>query len=234
METNLQRVLLLDIDGTLMDSGNEGLICLSRAMEDVFGQRGPIETYSMSGKTDWQIIAHLMAEAGLDEEKITTSLPAAFEAYVKHVEIAAPTLDMKILPGVADLMSRISNNPKFILGLVTGNVSGSVPHKLQAVGIDPSIFIFGAYGDDHPNRNQLPALALHRLEQQLGVSIPPESVLVIGDTPADIDCARHTGLKALGVATGDYSYDDLASHNPDYLLEDLSDVEAVMDILNTY
>lgn len=234
MDKNIQRILLLDIDGTLMDSGNEGLICLSRAMEDVFGQKGPIESYSMSGKTDWQIISHLMGETGLAKEEIDASLPSVFTAYANHVEVAAPFIEMKLLPGVIELMEKITNNPNFILGLVTGNVRESVPHKLQAVGIDPSAFVFGAFGDDHIDRNQLPSLALHRLEQQLGTSVPPETVLVIGDTPFDIDCARHTGLKVLGVATGDYSTQELASHKPDFLLDDLSDTNAVMDILCNY
>ncbi len=234
METNSHRVLLWDIDGTLMDSGMEGLICLSRAMEDVFSEIGPIKSYRLGGRTDWQIITHVMSEAGLDPDVIKTSLPTVFDAYARHVEIAAPFFEMQILPGVAELMKNITSNPDFILGLVTGNVQKAVPHKLAAVGIDPSAFIFGAFGDDHIDRNQLPPLALHRLEQQLGISVAPESVLVIGDTPFDIECARHTGLKVLGVATGDYSYDELAAHHPDYLLNDLSDIDSTMDILANF
>jgi phosphoglycolate phosphatase len=138
------------------------------------------------------------------------------------------------LPGVLDLVAQLAADPHFILGLVTGNVRAAVPHKLRAVGLDPGAFTFGAFGSEHHDRNQLPALALNRLEQQLGASIPPQSALVIGDTPHDIACARQSGLRVLCVATGTYPRHTLAPHNPDYLLDDLADTQGVMEILGCF
>ena len=234
MHENNRRTLLFDIDGTLMDSANEGRVCLQRALEDVYGVTGPIETYDMAGKTDWHIINDLMGMAGLDSRSIEARRPAAFSAYARHVEIAAPSFKMQALPGVPDLLAHLSDDPSFVLGLVTGNVREAAPHKLRAVGIDPGIFTFGAFGSEHLDRNRLPALALYRLGQQLGSPVPPESALVIGDTPRDIACARHTGLQVLCVATGTFSRDELKPHKPDYLLDDLSDIGAVMEILQCF
>ena len=234
MHKNSQRVLLFDIDGTLLDPAGEGRVCLRRALDDVFSVTGAVDTYDMAGKTDWQIVTDVMSAAGLDAETITASLPAVFAAYARHVEIAAPSFNMRALPGVLDLVSQLSADPRFILGLVTGNVREAVPHKLQAVGLDPGVFTFGAFGSEHIDRNQLPTLALYRLEQQLGAPVPPETALVIGDTPHDIACARHSGLRVLCIATGTYPRHALAPHNPDYLLEDLADTKGVIEILRNF
>lgn len=234
MHKNTHRILLFDIDGTLIDPAGEGAICLRRALEDVYGCSGPIETYDMAGKTDWQIITDLMRQAGLDEAEIELSRQAAFDAYARHVEIAAPNLRMRLLPGVVDLLTQLLDDSRFLLGLVTGNVRAAVPHKLRAAGLDPGIFTFGSFGSEHLDRNQLPALALYRLEQQLAAPVALESALVIGDTPHDIACARHTGVRVLCVATGTYSRQALAYHNPDFLLNDLADTAGVLDILNNF
>ncbi len=234
MHKNSHRILLFDIDGTLIDPAGEGALCLRRALEDVYGRSGPVETYDMAGKTDWRILTDVMRLAGLDEADIESARADAFDAYARHVEAAAPTLKMRVLPGVMDLLAQLTADPRFLLGLVTGNVREAVPFKLRAAGLDPGIFTFGAFGSEHMDRNQLPALALYRLGQQLGFSVPPESVLVIGDTPYDIACARHTGVQVLCVASGTYPRQALAGHQPDFLLDDLGDVERVMEILNLY
>jgi len=230
MEEKNKRVLLFDIDGTLLDSKGEGRTCFRRALTDIYGLTGPIGTHGMAGKTDWQILTELMQMAGLDLEKIEARRVEAFAAYSHHVEMAAPTFQMRLLPGVAALMEQLKDNPRFILGLVTGNVREAVPHKLRAVGLDPDLFAFGAYGSEHQDRNTLPNLALYRLGQMMGSPIPPDSALVIGDTPLDIACARHAGTKILSVATGNYDRGALEEHKPDYLLDDLAETEAVMKI----
>ena len=231
MRENHTKVLLFDIDGTLLDPAGEGGICLRRALEDVYGISGPVESYDMAGKTDWRIVTDLMEMAGLDAETIESSRPAVFAAYARHIEAAAPTFNMRLLPGVPDLLDKLAGDPGFTLGLVTGNVREAVPFKLRSVGLDPGLFSFGAFGSEHIDRNRLPAMALYRLEQHLGFPVEPETVLVIGDTPHDIACARYAGVQVLCVATGSYSRQSLASHNPDYLLDDLADVGAVMDVL---
>lgn len=228
------RILLFDIDGTLLNPANEGRTCLSQALIEVFGTAGPIESYPMAGMTDWQIVTDLMIGAGILPERIEADREAAFAAYARVVAAAESTLKMTLLPGVPSLLAALSQQPEFILGLVTGNIREAVPHKLRMVGIEPSQFTFGAYGSERPNRNDLPGLALARLEEQLGGSINREHVLVIGDTSRDIDCARHAGVKVLVVATGHSSVEELADHQPDYVLEDLADTEAVLRIFQSF
>lgn len=234
MTVEIPRILLFDIDGTLLDPVGEGKVLMRRAMEDVFGTSGEIDAYDMSGKVDWQIVTDLMLQAGISPDSVEEKRGDFFAAYARHVEASAPTLKMHLLPGVAELLERLSGDKKYLLGLVTGNVREAVPHKLLAAGIDPALFRFGAFGSEHPDRNLLPALALSRLEQALGLTIPRERVLVIGDTPRDIECAHHTGVKVLCVATGRYSVEALCEFEPDYLLEDLTDTDAVMSILREF
>lgn len=234
MITDTTRILLFDIDGTLLGSGEKVKILMCRALEDIFGNAGQVDSYEMSGKTDWQIVTDLMLQAGIAPEVVEEKRQATFAALARHMEAAAPTLEIRLLPGVAQLLEHLSGRSDFILGLVTGNVREAVPYKLLAAGIDPALFRFGAFGSEHPDRNLLPALALSRLEQVLGLGIPKEKALVIGDTPRDIECARFTGLKVLCVATGRYDRQVLAEHHPDYLLDDLSDTEAVLAILQQY
>jgi phosphoglycolate phosphatase len=229
-----QRALLFDIDGTLLNPNKEGRTYFGRALVEVFGETGPIDDFDMAGKTDWQIVTELMTQAGFDPELVAVKREAAFTAYARHVEIAAPTFSMAVLPGVLHLLEMLSEQPEYILGLVTGNVKEAVPHKLKAVGIDPRQFSFGAFGSEHPDRNALPGLAISRLEIALGKKINLKRVLVIGDTPRDIACARHAGVKVLCVATGHFSRAELASHAPDFLLDDLTDAEAVLEILQGF
>ncbi|MEA3327586.1 MAG: HAD hydrolase-like protein [Chloroflexota bacterium] len=234
MRANEKRILLFDIDGTLLDPHGEGHTCMRRALIEVYGVAGPMETYDMAGKTDWQIITDLMRLAGVDEATIDNKLLESFQAYARHVEKAAQSFYMQLLPGVSDLLNCLMDDPRFILGLVTGNVRESVPHKLRAVGLVPTTFRFGAYGSENINRNLLPSLALERLERILSAPVARESVLVIGDTPHDVACARHAGVKVLCVATGNFDRETLAGCSPDYLLDDLNDTETVLRILNQF
>jgi phosphoglycolate phosphatase len=229
-----KRVLLFDIDGTLLDLQGEGRRFMRQALLAVFGVAGPIDSYDMSGKTDWQIVTDLMCLAGVDSQVIEDNLEAAFAAYAREVARAVPGLQVRALPGMIALLDRLKNESVFQMGLLTGNVREAVPYKLRAAGIDPAIFRFGVFGSEHRDRNNLPFLALERLAKLQDAPVHPNSVLVIGDTPRDIDCARHAGMKVLSLATGLYDRDVLARHQPDYLLDDLTVIDTVMEIFNHF
>jgi phosphoglycolate phosphatase-like HAD superfamily hydrolase len=231
MDNASKKILLFDIDGTLLEPAGIGRICCQRALEDVLESSISTDHVEMAGRTDWGIVNDLLAHAGLDQAQIDENREKVFNALSRHISAAAPTSRMHILPGVLPLLDRLANDQGFILGLVTGNVQQTVVHKLEAVGIDPGLFTFGAFGDEHQDRNKLPALALYRLSQILGSQVPTEKAIVIGDTPHDIACARHVGVKVLCVATGVYDSQSLAEYAPDYLLPDFSDTDAVMEIL---
>jgi len=234
MTADNHRVLLFDIDCTLLNPAGEGRIYLSQALEEVFGTAGPIADFPMAGKTDWQIVTELMTLVGISPKQIDAGREAAFAAYARLIAEAAPILKMTVLPGVQTLLGALSQQLEFALGLVTGNVREAVPYKLRAVGIDPAQFTFGAYGSDRLHRNDLPGLAITRLEAKLGRTIDRVHVLVIGDTSRDIDCARHAGAKVLAVATGHSPVEELEKSSPDYVLENLTDTEALLQILHSY
>jgi phosphoglycolate phosphatase-like HAD superfamily hydrolase len=234
MDINSHKVLLFDIDGTLLEPAGIGRLCCQRALEDVLGFSVPTDGIAFAGRTDWGIVNDLLVHAGLEKPEVEANRDKVFDALARHIAAAAPSSKMHILPGVMSLLDHLEKDSRFILGLVTGNVQKAVIHKLQAVGIDPGWFTFGAFGDEHIDRNTLPALALYRLSQMIGAQVPPERALVIGDTPHDITCAQHAGLKVLSVATGLFTMQDLAALAPDFLLEDLSDTPKVVEILEKF
>lgn len=234
MDMENKRILLFDIDGTLLDMQGEGRRLMCRALRQVFGVAGPSGAYDMSGKTDWQIVVDLMTLAGIEPQIVEAGLRDVFAVYSRLVAHKLSGLQICPLPGVLPLLERLKMLPVFELGLLTGNVREAVPPKLRAAGIDPMIFCFGAFGSENIDRNRLPFLALERLAALRNAPADSNSVLVIGDTPLDIACARHAGMKVLSLATGRYDREALARHHPDFLLDDLADLDAVMAILNRF
>jgi phosphoglycolate phosphatase-like HAD superfamily hydrolase len=229
-----KRVLLFDVDGTLLDPKDSCPRFLKQAIKEVFGISISMDGFVVAGKTDWQILTEVMRMAGFSDEEINAKRSAEFAAYARIYALQGKDAGMAVLPGVDTLLDRLVGHPEFALGLVTGNIHDIVPYKLRAAGLDPSVFAFGAFGDDHIDRNRLPEIALERFVKIQGEPIDIGNVLVIGDTPRDIACARNYGLKVMCVATGQYSYPDLASQHPDFLLADLTDTDRVMAILSSF
>ena len=234
MQMTPKRVLLFDIDGTLLDPKDSCPRFLEQAVREVFGISISMDGFVVAGKTDWQILTEVMRLAGLSDGEINAKRSAEFAAYARIYAVQGKDVGMVALPGVNALLDRLVGHPEFALGLVTGNIHNIVPYKLRSAGLDPSVFAFGAFGDDHMDRNRLPGIALERYKEMQGSQVKKENVLVIGDTQRDIACARNYGLKAMCVATGQYSYLDLAGHHPDYLLEDLADTDRVMEIFSRF
>ena len=223
------RVVLFDIDGTILWTDGAGRRAVHRALEDVFG--APVTTgHEFDGKTDPQIVRELMQLAGVAHHDIDGRLPHALERYVEllHAELGALDQRDKVLPGIRDLLDALEARDDVLLGLLTGNVRPGAVAKLTAVGIDANRFRVGAFGSDHADRPELPAIARERAEALLGRQIPGSDVVVIGDTPADMGCGRAIGARAIGVATGRYSADDLRACGAAAVFDDLSDTGAVI------
>jgi phosphoglycolate phosphatase-like HAD superfamily hydrolase len=220
---------LFDIDGTLLWTDGAGRRAISRALVDVFGTRGPRD-YWFDGKTDRQIVRDLMRLDGHDDQVITNRMQATLERYVTflHEELADPAHEARPLDGVTALLDALEARDDVILGLLTGNVEPGAAAKLRAVGIDPGRFVVGAFGSDHELRGELPAIARERVARRLGVDLPGDAFVVIGDTPADIQCGRGIGARAIGVATGRFGVDELRSHAPAHVFPDLTDTGAVV------
>jgi phosphoglycolate phosphatase-like HAD superfamily hydrolase len=226
------KLVLFDIDGTLLLSDGAGRRAIMRALREVYGATGPTD-YHFDGKTDPQIVRELMRLAGLDDARIDADMASLFERYVEclHEELRAPGHRPYALPGVPALLDALEDEADVTLGLLTGNLRRGAEAKLTAVGLDTGRFRVGAYGSDHERRPELPAVALARARSELGMDLHGSHVVVIGDTPADLTCGNGVGARAIGVATGRFSIADLSEHDPLAVFENLADTVAVVDAI---
>jgi phosphoglycolate phosphatase len=229
------KLVLFDIDGTILLTAGAGKRAIHRALREVYGATGP-EDHRFDGKTDPQIVRELMRIVGHEDDHIDSRMSELLARYVGylHEELGATPDAVRVMPGIHELLDALDQRDDVVLGLLTGNLVDGARAKLTAAGIDPSRFVVGAYGSDHETRSQLPAVALARARRELGFDIEGPDVVVIGDTPADLSCGRGIGARAIGVATGHYTVDDLASHQPAAVFRDLSSTAEVVDaILST-
>lgn len=225
------RLFLFDVDGTLVSARGAGRRAIGRALEAVYGATGPIATYDFRGKTDPQIIFDLMGTAGLPASLVEERLASFYDRYLQDLsdEIRRGG-GVALMPGVAELVRRLGARADAVLGLLTGNIEAGAKIKLEPTGLLPH-FRVGAYGSDAADRARLPAVAARRAETLAGLTISPERVVIIGDTPLDIACARAFGARAVSVATGGHRVEELAAHAPDLLFADFADVGAVLAAL---
>jgi len=223
------RLVLFDIDGTLLSSDGAGRRAMEGALSRVFGSTGDA-SYRYDGKTDMQIVRELMRGQGHADDAIDARLPDVVSHYLTRLrdELATGARHVRRLPGVAELLDALERRRDVVLGLLTGNVAEGAAAKLGAAGIDIARFRVNAFGSDHEHRPRLPEIAQRRAQESLGVSLEGHAIVVIGDTPADIDCARSVGARTIAVATGRYSVDELAKHAPSAVFEDLSDTDVVV------
>lgn len=225
------RLILFDIDGTLIRSNRAGRAALVFALEETFGTAGPIDKYQMAGKTDPLIITELLQAEGIGAEEIEAGMDLVYERMAERGQAIFSEFAIRPCRGVPALLDALQGEEQVILGLVTGNNRLTAPLKLLAAGISPSIFGVAAYGSDAKDRNHLTQLALERASEQRGVSITGDEAVVVGDTPADILSARAADAMSVAVATGIHSAATLAEYNPDALLRDLRDTDASLEVI---
>jgi phosphoglycolate phosphatase-like HAD superfamily hydrolase len=223
------RLLLWDIDGTLIDSGGTGLDAFNQAFERIVG-RPPAEWVPFAGRTDLEIAADLAHVNGVKDggEFVERFADELHEALVERTDVLRDR--GRALPGAGEALERLSHEPGVIQSLLTGNVERNAPVKLSPFGLDRFLeFDVGAYGSDHHRRAELPAIARAKAEHKHGVEIPREHVVLIGDTPLDVAAARASGARAVGVATGPYDEEALAQSGADAVLPSLADLDAVLE-----
>ena len=225
----MQRLVLFDIDGTLLSSHGAGRRAMEAALLETFGTKGTPD-YRYDGKTDKQIVRDLMRGAEFPDAVIDACMPQVLDLYVAGLEreLASPQTKVEALTGVIELLDALVPRKHCVVGLLTGNLQRGAQRKLMAAGIGFHRFTLGAYGSDHEVRAELPAIAQARAREVLGLEVDGASMVIVGDTPSDIHCGRPIGARAIAVATGHYSVGALAEHTPSAVFADLSDTDAVL------
>lgn len=222
------KLVLFDIDGTLMLSGGAGARALTRALGEVYGLTDPLTGIRLNGQTDPQIMLDALERAGRSSEAHPERLGAVTELYVRYLaaEIQnAPSA--KLMPGVIALLDALAGRTDVALALVTGNIERGARLKLSRFDLN-RYFSCGGFGSDSTQRRDLVPIACERASACFGRAFVPEDAVVIGDTEKDVDCGRHVGARTLAVATGSVSADVLRAAGPDALFETLEDTERVV------
>jgi len=230
------RLILFDIDGTLLWTDGAGRRAIHRAMVDEVGTAGPIDGYRFDGKTDPQIVRELLGLASHPEAESEERIAAVCRRYVELLttELAKPTHATTVFPGIVDLLAALEEHEaagRALVGLLTGNLDTGAALKLRSAGIDPARFAVGAYGSDSARRTDLPAVAAARAEELTGRRFTGADIVIIGDTPGDVACGRPMGARVIGVATGFYDTAALRAAGAAYTFENLGDTRAVIDAL---
>ena len=224
------RLVLFDIDGTLLSSEGLGRTAMRRALGSIFGSPGN-PAYRYDGKTDRQIVRDVMRLEGHSDDYIDSQMEKLIETYLEGLREGERSgkFNVRPLAGVVDLLDALEPRKDVVLGLLTGNVEPGARIKLLAAGIDPDRFRVNAFGSDHEHRPELPAIAQRRASEKLGLDIEGGRMIVIGDTPADIACGRSLGAKAIGVASGHYTVEQLREHDPYAVFPSLEDTQQLLE-----
>lgn len=213
-------LILFDIDGTLLDTGGAGMTSLMEASQELYGGDGP--PLDLAGSTDNGVVMGIWDHFEMTHEP--TEYERFYDLYVQRLmeNLKSERFSAgRVLPGALQLLKQLENEGH-VLGLLTGNTATGAKVKTDFFGLSEH-FTFGAYGDDHHDRNMLGPIALERAEKVTGYHFSPSETMVIGDTPKDIACARAFGAHVVAVATGKFSREELLEFLPDRILESLVD-----------
>lgn len=220
----MKRLILFDIDGTLLLCGPQVRPALADTLVEIFGTAGAVDTFDFAGQTDPRIVIGLLTRAGIPEEEVRARMSEVRAGYVKRLEQILEQRRMRLLPAVSETLEHLAGRDDVALGLVTGNWEPGARTKLSRFDLN-RYFPFGAFGCDAVDRPDLPPVALDRAEKHLGRRFQPEEALIVGDTIHDIACAKAHGIPVLAVATGRTNSETLRAAGADRVVEDLTEVE---------
>ena len=230
----MSKLVLFDIDGTLVLTGGAGLRAMTRACEEIVGHADALEGIPVAGRTDWIILHDTLARLGRALDELL--FDQLRERYVEHLrrEILQPGKGFNgALPGVPELLQQLDERDDVYLALLTGNFEAGARIKLERFDLW-RYFRCGAYGDDAADRNALVPVAVERASACGIPPIAPADVIVVGDTPHDVACARASGATAIAVATGGYTSDQLRACGASIVFDNLRNTgEVVREVVRS-
>lgn len=224
----MKKLLLWDIDGTLIVSGRAGIFALEKAFSKQFGREPDFTHLDVSGRTDKWIARQVLEQQSIPVTN--ENIHAFLEAYLEILGEELHARPGRVLPGILDLLEKFSRHPAVAQGLLTGNLQRGAQIKLEHYKVW-HYFAFGAFGDDSPMRNDLGPHAVRRASENHAVHFAPADIFVIGDTPHDIECGKAIGAKTIGVATGGFNAASLLAHEPTAVFADFSDPAAFIKLI---
>lgn len=217
------RLLLFDVDGTLVLGDRSNRLWFAEALIEVFGSAGDIDGHSFSGKIDPQIVTELQTGAGVALAEIEAGIPKVKAAYLSRLRENLRPDHLRLLPHVREVLERLESRQEVVMGLLTGNWEAGARAKLACFDLN-RFFAFGAFSDGQRRRGDLPPLALRRAAAATARQFVASETVIIGDSVLDVDCAKQHGIRSLAVATG---YTDLAALEavgPDWTIGDLGEI----------
>jgi phosphoglycolate phosphatase len=234
MSGNGHKLVLFDIDGTLLSAGRVARESILVALERAYGWKAEAahqdrQRYDFSGKTDPQIVRELVAET-VDRDLCEQHLGRALDLYLEELERRLEPGTVVTKPGIPELLARLAAEPKATLGLLTGNIERGARIKLAPPGFN-DYFPFGAFGSDSADRYGLPEVAVRRARETTGWTFTGKSIVIVGDSIHDVACGRSLQVRAVAVATGPTAREALAAQRPDALLPDFSNVDAAFEAI---
>lgn len=221
------RLILFDIDGTLIDSGGAGVRALDLAMKDIFAVENAFQGISMAGKTDTQIIREGLTRHAIPADG---NIDIVIHAYLGYLSKEIQNDRKHVKPGIYEILTELRELGNLATGLLTGNLERGARIKLAPFRLN-EYFPSGAFGNDNEDRNNLLPIAVKRFEQLSRKDIKISECILVGDTPRDIECAHVHGAICIAVATGPYPYHSLLEAGADYVAEDLTNSQAVLQFL---
>lgn len=225
-----KRLVLLDIDGTLLWPDGAGRAAMRGALERIYGTAGEIDQFPFKGRTDRYIVYNLLRAEGLLADVIWERFDQLGEAMVIELKqrLVNGEHHIRRCPGALELVSALAARDDALLGLLTGNFHETAAVKLQAAGFDPALFRVGAYGSEAEDRDELPPLAVARAKELTGIEFVGKQIVIIGDTTHDVVCGRGVGARSIAVMTGWTDRAEIEVAQPDYLFDNLADTEIVL------
>jgi phosphoglycolate phosphatase len=223
-----QRLLLFDIDGTILTSGGAGEQALRESLKQGFQIEDDLATIEIAGRTDSGIARAIFARHQIEVNP--GNLAIFLDGYLHHLAAQMLVREGRLLPGILPLLGELRKRSNLHLGLLTGNLEQGARIKLTHFGVW-EFFEFGAFADDHHDRNELGPFARRRARERKGIEFEPQNIDVIGDTPHDVACGRAIGARTIGIATGNYTAQALRDCGADFVFDDLSDTARVLKLL---
>lgn len=225
-----RRLVLFDIDGTLITDGGAARDAFLYALQRVYGYEGEVTRYDFSGRTDPQIARMVLGDAGLTDDEIARHTEELWSEYLVGLERNVTPDRVRALPGITDLLRALDEDARVTLGLLTGNIEPGARLKLAPPDLNP-YFPFGAFGSDSANREDLPPVAIERAAQIDGYRFRGMDVVIIGDSIYDIRCGVPHEATTIAIASGKTAADTLRAENPRHFFESAEDLEALMEAI---